>query len=349
MRVLRERGDGRELRQIVLVMSAPPSLVFLGAINWDTTVFVKTLPRPGEEVPVIAVEEGPGGKGANAAVAAAKILGGERVALVGALGDDPLEPPLRKSIRSEGVNTEGVVVVRGSGSGRAYVVVDEAGRKEIHTHFGANDSLGAEQVRSPGGADSLASAGVAVIMDVPLAAAVSAAAAMRRHGGRVIYSPGVRGGGDKEGVAEVLSMTDDLVLDRPELQQLTGDRSPAGGARAVCAGRRGLRVVVTLGPSGSLVCEKKRVTRVPGVKLGRLGLRAVNSTGAGDAFIAAYAWRSVLGDSIAAAAKWGNLAGALKASNPETRGSPSRTELEEAMGVLTPVRRPRGSRSSRAA
>ena len=315
-------------------------MAVLGAINWDTTVFEHEFASPGEEVPVLRVEEFPGGKGANAAVAAARILGKGAVAFLGALGDDRVKGPLLESLVGEGVRTEGVRVIKGAASGRAFVVVDGSGRKTIHTHFGANDAYAPGHVRSPGSAPLLSAARATVIMDVPLAAAAAAARAAPRES-RIVFSPGVRASGPQNILSDILSLADDLVIDRSELARLSGRSEPLAGVRALLGSHPGVNIVATLGPEGSLVAREGSVRQVAPVDLADLGLAPVNSTGSGDAFLAAYACYSLSGLTPAEAAEWGNLAGALKAASAETRGSPTRGVLEEKMRVLNALRRRR--------
>ena len=316
----------------------------MGAINWDTTVFEAKFASPGEEVPVSRVEEFPGGKGANAAAAAARILGRGSVAFLGALGHDAVRGPLLESLSTEGVRTEGVVTVRGKASGRAIIVVDGAGQKTIHTHFGANDAYEPKHVRSQTASAILSAAPMAVVMDVPLPAAKAALSAGPRPS-RVVYSPGVRAAEAGPLVDEVVSLADDLVVDRSELARLSGAESPRDGVESLVRRYEGVTVVATLGPDGCLVAKEGKTASVPPVDLADLGLSAVNSTGSGDAFLAAYSCYALFGLPPAEAAAWGNLAGALKAASAETRGSPTRGVLEETMRALREAREPRlGSR-----
>ena len=155
--------------------AARPLLTVLGAINWDTTLFEEEFAASGEEVPVVRIEEGPGGTGANAAGAAARILGKGRVAFVGAVGEDGVGKTLRHGLRAEGVSTEGVVTLRGRRSGGAHIIVDRTGSKTIHTHFGANDGLRPAHLEAPGPGRALSSASTVILMDVPTPTALAAA------------------------------------------------------------------------------------------------------------------------------------------------------------------------------
>ena len=309
---------------------ANPTIAVLGAINWDTTIFEGRFAGSGEEVPVQKVEGWPGGKGANAAVAASRLLGEGKAAFVGALGDDELAAPLRLSLRSEGVLTDGLVTVNGAKSGRAFIVVDGSGAKQIHTLFGANDLLAPRHLQLPGVSGVLSASTAVIIMDVPLPVAVDAAEVGRRAGSRVFYSPGSRVD-DGGPLWEAIGLADELVVDRSELLRLTSEARPRLALSTLAERFPNLVIVATLGSNGCLLARGRTVHSVAPFRLEALGLRPVNSTGSGDAFLAAYACFSLLGEPPQEAARWGNLAGALKAASGETRGSPTRGSLESAM------------------
>ncbi len=318
-------------------------------MNWDTTLFEGSFAAPGEEVPVSRVEECPGGKGANASVAASRLLGPGKVAFIGAVGDDDLGASLGAGLRSEGVLTDGLVAVRGR-SGRAFIVVDRSGSKQIHTLFAANDSFSPRHLALPGPRRALSACEAVVVMDAPQPAALEAARMAKRAGARIFYSPGTRIGGEAPVPLETMKLADQLVLDRGELARLTSERVPRDGLRGLMRLHPHLVLVATLGSSGCLVARDRTIRAVAPFELGALGLRAVNTTGSGDAFLAAYACYSLSGLAPEEAASWGNLAGALKAASSETRGSPTRQALESAMGRFPAVRGTRpGSPSKRAA
>ena len=313
-------------------------LTVLGAINWDITLFEDDFAAPGEEVPVLRIEEGPGGKGANVAVAAARILGKGRVGFIGAVGDDRVGRELRDSLKAEGVSTDGAVSLRGRRSGSAHILVDRSGNKTIHTHFSANDGLSPAHLDAPGPERAFTCASTVVLMDVPVSTALAAAAKARGAGKRLVYSPGVRCGEGYDSLSGVLENADDVVLDRSELLRLRPSRTPRDSLLSVVGDFPHLTVVATLGPSGCLVGRRGLVGAVPPVSLGALGLKAVNSTGSGDAFLAAYVCYSTFGSTPRDAARWGNLAGALKATSRATRGSPRRRVLESRMAEVSGLR-----------
>jgi ribokinase len=305
-------------------------LAVVGAINWDISIFEQRFARPGEEVPVRQVEEYSGGKGANVAVAAARILGHGRVSLVGALGDDEVSGTQVVLLRAEGVDTSGVAILKGRRSGRAYILVDELGRKTIHTHFGANDELGPGHLSGRGARGALSGNRIVVVMAVAAMAAKMAV----RDGAKVLYSPGVRAAGGLRSISEVAMMADSMILDSNELRNLCRTGDVQDSLKLLRRRFPDLTVVATLGQAGCVVAKGGVTSRVEGVTLARLGLRAVNSTGSGDAFLGVYASYVLMGSAPTEAVAWANLAGALKATRFETRGSPTRRELEQSMSRL---------------
>ncbi|HZC13404.1 MAG TPA: PfkB family carbohydrate kinase, partial [Thermoleophilaceae bacterium] len=120
-------------------MSAAPQLLVVGSLNTDLVVRVGSLPRPGETVTGGSFEMAGGGKGANQAVAAARV--GASVALVGAVGADEFGSRLVEDLDREGVNVAGVTRLQGAASGVAAIMVDEHGENQIAVASGANHML----------------------------------------------------------------------------------------------------------------------------------------------------------------------------------------------------------------
>lgn len=324
-------------------------LTLIGAINWDISIFEERFARPGREVPVRSVEEYSGGKGANVAVAAARILGPGRVALIGVLGDDEVSGMQLTGLREEGVSTEGIVIMKGRRSGRAYILVDSEGRKTIHTHFGANEEIQPRHVSSEPAAKALSRSSMVVVMDPPTQVALSAAKAAHDNGSRVVYSPGVRTQEGLRVLEGVVRVADTLVLDSNELKNLCRTNDEDSAMARLRKAFPGLTVVATLGHRGCTVARGGVTSWVEGVDLSRLGLKAVNSTGSGDAFLGVLASYMIRGRGVIEAVAWANLAGALKATRYETRGSPRLKKLESEMASLERLTlRPRGSRENRA-
>jgi ribokinase len=322
----------------------------IGAINWDISVFEDRFARPGEEVPVKNVEEFSGGKGANVAVASARILGRGRVAFIGALGDDDISGRQVSALREEGVITDGLIWLRRSRSGRAYILVDSNGRKTIHTHFGANERITPQHLSNGGPARIMAKTQMMIVMDPPTQTALAAARSAKGRGARVLYSPGVRTREGIRALERVIQFSDYVVVDSHELRNLYQRSDEAAALDRFRETHPRLTIIATLGERGCVVARDGMTTRVSGVDLSLLGKRAVNSTGSGDAFLGVFASYLLMGRNPLEAVNLANLAGALKAAKYETRGSPTRAELETSMAKLTRIRRTRQeSPGSRAA
>jgi ribokinase len=314
-----DRGSGRGLVTVI------------GAINWDVSIFEDSFAGLGEEVPIRDVEEYSGGKGANVAVAAARILGRDRAAFIGALGTDEVARRQIRELRKEGVLTDGVVVVKGYVSGRAYILVNREGRKSIHTHFGANALIRPSHLREAGPAKILSRTTLLVVMDTPTDVGLAAAREARGSGAHVIYSPGVRVREGWKVLADVIDCADVVVLDKAELARLSGKRDLVLASEFLQQGSPEVTVITTSGKGGCLVANRGRISRLAGIDLSRLKMKAVNSTGSGDSFLGVLASFMSWGFDADEAAEWANLAGALKATRYETRGSPTRARLQSVM------------------
>ena len=311
-------------------------LSVLGAINWDISVFEERFARAGEEVPVTRVEEFSGGKGANVAVASARVLGKGAVAYLGALGDDTIRSRQLAELAAEGVVLDGLVRIEGCQSGRAYIIIDAQGRKTIHTHFGANSKITPRHIQRGGCAEVIGKTGMIVVMDPPVPVAIAAAKAAQRSGAKVIYSPGVRTQGGARALEGIMRMADFLVVDRIELMNLEEGETEEGILAMLSRGHPGMTVVVTLGSSGCMVATAEGTTRIPGISVSSFGAKVLNTTGCGDAFLGVFASYLHMGSTALEAARWANLAGAIKATRLETRGSPKRRDLERVMqGIET--------------
>jgi len=303
-------------------------LTVIGNINWDVSIFEDSFARLDQQSVVRNVEECSGGKGANVAVAAARLLGPRRVAFIGALGSDELATRQVRELKKEGVVTDGIVVIDGSMSGRAYILVNRQGRKSIHSHFGANAMIRPSHLALPGPGEVLSRTSMLVVMDTPTDVAMAAAKGIR-SGAQLIYSPGVRTKEGQDALRAILDEADVLVVDRTELIRLSGMTDAVRASEFLQRGRRNMTVVATSGKRGCLVMSGGRATRIPGVDLSMLKMKAVNSTGSGDSFLGVFASYLGWGSDPVEAARWANIAGALKATKYETRGSPTRTELLE--------------------
>jgi ribokinase len=258
-------------------------IAVVGSINLDLVVAVERHPAPGETVVGGDRRELPGGKGANQAVAVARL--GADVAMVGRVGADAQGTRLRDHLANEGIDVEHVVVDDDAPTGMALIAVDGAGENTIVVSPGANARVGAGDVQAA--RDVLAGAAVTLLQhEVPVSAVDAAIVAA---GGTVVLNPAP--------ARALTRQVDVLVPNRGELVGLTGrNGDPAELAHSFDLAAA---VVVTLGSEGALVVDGDRTERIEAPRV-----NAVDTTGAGDAFCGALAQALAEGADLVEAARW---------------------------------------------
>ena len=312
------------------MVSAAP-LTVLGSLNMDISVTVPRLPAPGATVLGGAAAFSPGGKGANQAVAAARL--GAAVRMVGCVGDDEFGRSLRAALEAEAVGVDGVRTVPGVPTGLALITVDEAGENIITVAPGANREVGEAEIAAIG--DTAADV-LVISAEVPVAAIRAALAT----GGRALRVLNLAPA-PPEAAELVAAGVDWLVVNEPEAAAVLGRpvSGLAGAARAAAdlaeAGAR--NAVVTAGAAGAAYRGSREdaggALTVPGFRV-----RAVDTVGAGDTFVGALAAALADGvrprDAVVAAA----AAGAAAASRPGTQaGMPRPADVLAATGHSWPV------------
>ncbi|WP_033322740.1 ribokinase [Streptomyces yerevanensis] len=291
-------------------------LLVIGSANADLVIGVERRPGAGETVLGSDLAVHPGGKGANQAVAAARL--GARTALLARVGDDGHGRLLLDSMRDAGVDTAGVLV-GGAPTGIALITVDPSGDNSIVVSPGANGRLTPEDVRTAS-ALLAASPVVSAQLEIPLETVEEVVRGLR-PGTRFVLNPSP----PRELPDEVLAACDPLIVNEHEARVVLGADAGAGPSEwAESLLARGPRsVVVTLGEEGALVADASGVTRVPSVKVD-----AVDTTGAGDAFTAALAWRLGAGESLADSAAYAARVGAVAVTREGAQASfPSAEEV----------------------
>jgi ribokinase len=262
-------------------------LLVVGSINHDMVVTLESLPRPGETVLGADLVERDGGKGANAAAAAAQL--GATVSMVGAVGTDPRGERAIAVLEAAGVDVSWVERLPEHATGVAIVAVDDAGENQIVVAPGANARLTAAHVERALGQEADAVLVSCEIPDDAVAAAVRGAGA---RGLPCILNPAPA----RAAVLELARHTAILTPNRTEAAQLTGRDDPDGAASALAA-RTGAPVIVTLGERGALLRVPGRATR----KYPAPTVPVVDTTGAGDAFNGALGAGLALGHELEAA------------------------------------------------
>lgn len=304
-------------------------VVAAGAINWDINLFVQRFPRPGEEIPVSRIARVPGGKAGNVSVAAARILGPSQVGIIGALGCDDIADAQIRLFMSEGVDTSAISRKGDVESGQAYIITEESGENIIHTHFGANAMLTPDDVSRAEVREMIQSAAITVITDPPQNAVEAVTEVAHEAGGLVAWDPGIRAEAGMERLRRVLLCTSYLFLNEAEVEYMTGAKEPTEAAKRLSTINPDLTAILKSGKGGFAAFSAGGILRAPGIDLAEWGLSVVNTVGCGDAFLGAFSAAKALKLSDEEALRWANWAGALKATKLETRGSPTRLELEK--------------------
>ncbi|WP_438290335.1 ribokinase [Streptomyces sp. HUAS TT7] len=291
-------------------------LLVVGSANADLVIAVERRPAPGETVLGSDLAVHPGGKGANQAVAAARL--GARTALLAKVGDDEHGRLLLTSLRAAGVDTVGVLVDK-TPTGVALITVDPSGDNSIVVSPGANGRLTPGDIRAARTLFALAPV-VSVQLEVPLETVTEVARSLAPDA-RLVLNPSP----PAPLPAEVLAACDPLIVNEHEARFMLGESAgegPEAWARALLAlGPRS--VVVTLGADGALVASPAGCVRVPSPKVA-----PVDTTGAGDAFTAALAWRLGAGEDLAVAAAFAARVGAAAVTRRGAQDSyPTMREL----------------------
>jgi ribokinase len=289
-------------------------IAIVGSCNVDFIVPVVALPAPGETVLGRDHLRAPGGKGANQAVAAARL--GSPVSFVGCVGTDELAGTIRGALDGAGVDLTWLREVDGVPSGIALITVADGGENTIAVSPGANAHLGPEHIEAAG--DLVSSADVLLAqLEVPIEAVTAAA---RAATGKVLLNPAPA----RPLPDELLSAVDVLIPNRSELGVLTGAPEPTtiDEAAALAKSLPG-SVVVTLGADGALVVDGDQVDHVPAVPVD-----AVDATGAGDAFCGALADGLARGATLVEAARWAvRVAGISTTQRGAQTGMPLRADV----------------------
>lgn len=303
-----------------------PQIVVVGSINMDLVARMSRLPRPGETLHGDRFETIPGGKGANQAVAAARL--GAAVTMIGRVGDDAFSEELLKSLRQYGVRTECIQSTTDSPSGVAIINVEASGANAIVVIAGANGQLTSRDVE--GYANVIAAADLVVVqLEIPVESVVTAIRLAREAGVSVILDPAPA---PTKALPVELRTVDYISPNQTEAEALTGivvnDLSSAERAAKVLCDRGARHVVMKLGELGALVISEGSGVHIPASKAA-----IVDTTAAGDAFTAGLAVGLAEGRSLAEAAQLGCAAGTLACTVFGAQPAmPTRTEVDRFLG-----------------
>ncbi len=293
-------------------LAAMAAVVVLGSANVDLVVRAPRHPVPGETLLGSGFATHAGGKGANQAVAAARA--GAATALIARLGADGAADFLRAQLGEAGVDISSVGTCRHDPTGTAIITVADSGENTIVVVAGANATLRTEHVDDAEAAGLFA--GVQVVMaqlEIPLAVVRHGFTTAKRHGCTTMLNAAPMA----PLPPDLLAVTDVLVVNETELEQLTGsDISHFDGHRWSTLGSVAI-VVVTLGADGA------RALRRDGATIGVPGhvVEVVDTTAAGDTFCGYLAASIARGDELADAIGVANAAAALTCTKPGAQPS----------------------------
>ena len=304
-----------------------PLILSLGGINMDLVTFSNRLPADGETVVGERFVTYPGGKGANQAVAAARM--GARSAMVGRVGDDMFGPQLTDLLEAAGVEAGAVGVSSGTNSGIAVISVGEGGQNRIVQVLGANDTCGDAEYDAV--EDLLPQASALMLqLEVSIGLSVKVAELAAAQGIQVILDPGPVRPVPQEFYRHVSVITPN----ETEAEALVGYpvadmRTAASAANELLA--RGVgSAVIKLGAQGAYWADGAGAGEVqPFV------VQAVDTVAAGDAFNGALAVALSEGHSLESAVRWGCAAGALSVTLVGAQDSmPTRDAVSAMLGTL---------------
>jgi ribokinase len=292
-----------------------PRICVVGASNIDLISYAPRLPKLGETLPGTRFQMGFGGKGANQAVMAAK-LGGE-VAIVTKVGQDIFGDDTRKNFSEQGIDVSHVLSTSEAFTGVAPIWVEESsGDNAIIVALGANDRLMPADIEQA--ADALTRAEIVVCQWEILTETVLTALRIAHEAGvRTIFNPAPARGDLPDAV---FSFTDILCPNESETELLTGmpvgTLDEATTAARVLLARGAGTVILTLGARGSLLVTPDTVQHVPAPRV-----RAVDTTGAGDAFVGSLAYFLAAGKDLPVAMERANRIAAISVQAPGTQSS----------------------------
>jgi len=298
-----------------------PRICVVGSANIDVTFRTAWLPRPGETLAGTAWQLGCGGKGANQAVMAARL--GAHMAMVARIGRDAFGETTLQNFQAQGIDSSHVTVADGHCTGAASIIVDDEARNTILVVPGANFALTPEDIRRA--AAAIQSAAILLCqLEVPVETTLEAFRTAKAAGVQTILNPAPA----TPLPDELLRLTDWCVPNETEIEQLTGRPATslhhAEEAAQVLLHRGPGAVIVTLGERGALLVHPGAVEQIPAVPV-----RAVDTSGAGDAFIGGLAVFLAERIPLVEAIRRANRVAALSVTRLGTQTSfPTRAEVD---------------------
>ena len=294
-------------------------IVVIGSINMDLVLRVPRMPLPGETLTGGAFRTIPGGKGANQAVACARMsgkveAGGQQVAMVACVGDDEFGATLRAALVSDGIIDSHVTTMPGVASGIASILVDDNGQNSIVLAGGANDLLSPAHIDAA--RELIEQSDIVVLqLEVPMATVMHAIRLARSLGKTVVLNPAPAA----RVPADVLALVDYLIPNEIEAAMLAGGEVDASDVKALAAAlqKQGSdNIIITLGAKGVHAALYGGDHDFPAQVV-----QAVDTTAAGDTFIGGFVAGLASGLDEAEAIAQGQRAAAWSVTKPGAQTS----------------------------
>jgi ribokinase len=299
-----------------------PKIVVVGSANTDFVIHLPHFPSKGETALGDRFQVVKGGKGANQAVAAARL--GSDVTFVARLGDDTFGHEALSAYQEEGIHTDCIVLDKEAPSGVALIMVSQEGENLIAVAPGANGRLSAQDVLAAESAIAEADC-LLLQLEIPLETVRTAAELAHAYQVRVILNPAPA----QQLSTDFLKLVDVLTPNEREAAFLAGmgelgsespDFSSTLSSRIQVS-----NLIVTLGANGVCILSQREKVHIPAVPV-----TPVDTTAAGDAFNGALAVALARGESLFQAVAWANAAGAISTTRAGAQPSlPAATELEQ--------------------
>lgn len=304
-----------------------PRIVVVGSINMDLVFHVPRLPQPGETLTGTSFQQVHGGKGANQAVAAARLQAD--VSMVGRIGDDAFAAALIAGLRSEAVDVLHVKTSVGTSSGLAVIGVEDSGQNCITVIPGANGLVTSADIMA---AECVISAADVLLLqlEIPVDAVVTAIGIARQHNIMTILDPAPA----PERFPPDLLHVDVICPNESEASLLTGlPVTNLPEALRACKKLQscGARIaIITMGSQGCVVCTESGIAQ----HVASLPVTAVDTTAAGDAFAGALGFCLAQGQPVLEALRFASAAGALASTRHGAQ--PAMPRLDEVTGLAQP-------------
>ncbi|MFB0766097.1 ribokinase [Aeromonas salmonicida] len=296
-------------------------LVVLGSVNADHVLRVPHFPRPGETLTGHSYQVVPGGKGANQAVAAARL--GAPVSFIARIGDDAIGQQMRQGFEQDGIDVSAVELDETLPTGIAIIYVSDEGENSIGISAEANGALSPAMVKRHEA--MIADAHTLLLqLEVPLESVFEAAKLARSHGTRVVLNPAPA----QPLSSELLALVDLITPNQTEAELLTGVKVSDEASAAQTAARfhqMGISdVMITLGSQGVYCSNARQQQLIPGFRV-----EAVDTTAAGDTFNGALLAAELAGADFNAAVRFAHGAAALSVTKFGAQSSiPSKVEVD---------------------